>query len=251
MMKQPTNTRPEVENQEIFHFNPSLEKLIGELKHNVLTIRYHSEITGQDESVRGTLIGYWHDFGRPYRYVPRQTFLPLFDMDHRRWTTLRADSILHEGPKDLKATKDLKDLKALQTPKDPKDTIIIHCSATRPGQDVGAADIDRWHRQRGFDGIGYHYVVRLDGTIEEGRPYPREGAHALGWNQRAVGICYIGGLDSKGRPCDTRTTPQREALKALILRLKKEHPGLVRILGHRDVARKECPCFNAAGEYSF
>ena len=242
MMKQPTNPRPEVENQEIYPFNPSLEKLISKLKHDVLTIRYHSEISGQDESVRGTLIGYWHDFGRPYHYVPRQTFLPLFDMTLRRWTTLRTDSILYEVPKD-------QDLKVLKTPKDPKDTIIIHCSATFPGQDVGAAEIDRWHRQRGFDGIGYHYVVRLDGTIEEGRPYHREGAHALGWNKRAVGICYIGGLDNRKRPCDTRTIQQREALKALILRLKKEHPGLVRILGHRDVARKACPCFDAAGEY--
>lgn len=242
MMKQPTNRRPEVENQEIYPFNPSLEKLISKLKHDVLTIRYHSEISGQDESVRGTLIGYWHDFGHPYHYVPRQTFLPLFDMTLRRWTTLRTDSILYEGPKD-------QNLKVLKTSKDPKDTIIIHCSATFPGQDVGAAEIDRWHRQRGFDGIGYHYVVRLDGTIEEGRPYHREGAHALGWNKRAVGICYIGGLDNRKRPCDTRTTQQREALKTLILRLKEEHPGLVRILGHRDVARKACPCFDAAGEY--
>lgn len=243
MMKLPTNPRPEVENQEIYPFNPSLEKLISKLKHDVLTIRYHSEISGQDESVRGTLIGYWHDFGHPYHYVPRQTFLPLFDMTLRRWTTLRTDSILYDSPKDLK------DFKDLQASKDTKDTIIIHCSATFPGQDVGAAEIDRWHRQRGFDGIGYHYVVRLDGTIEEGRPYHREGAHALGWNKRAVGICYIGGLDNRKRPCDTRTIQQREALKTLILRLKKEHPGLVRILGHRDVARKACPCFDAAGEY--
>ena len=47
--------------------------------------------------------------------------------------------------------------------------IIIHCSATRAGQDFTAADIDRWHRQRGFRSIGYHFVVRLDGTVEPGR----------------------------------------------------------------------------------
>ncbi len=50
-----------------------------------------------------------------------------------------------------------------------RDTIIIHCSATRAGQDFTAADIDRWHRQRGFRSIGYHFVIRLDGTIEPGR----------------------------------------------------------------------------------
>lgn len=242
-MKQPTNPRPEVENQEIYPFVPSLEKLISGLKHNVLTVRYHSEISGQEEAVRGTLIGYWHDFGHPYCYVPRQTFLTLFDMTLRRWTTLRTDSILYDKPIVGQVTA----TSVVST--DPKDTIIIHCSATFPGQDVGAAEIDRWHRQRGFDGIGYHYVVRLDGTIEEGRPYHREGAHALGWNKRAVGICYIGGLDNRKRPSDTRTTQQREALKILILRLKEEHPGLVRILGHRDVARKACPCFDAKAEY--
>lgn len=63
----------------------------------------------------------------------------------------------------------------------PKDTLIIHCSATFPDQDISAIDIDRWHRQRGFFGIGYHYIVRLDGTIENGRPYEAIGAHTTGW----------------------------------------------------------------------
>ena len=227
-----------------FPMNEPLEALVRKLESDVPTVRYFSEITGQAEKVRGTLMGYWHAFGRRFRYRPRQTFLPLFDMERRRWITLRADSILFNTPKVLKEPKDCKD------PKDPKDTIIIHCSATYPGQDVGVAEIDRWHRERGFDGIGYHYVVRLDGTIEEGRPYHRDGAHAQGWNHRAVGICYIGGYDAKGRPADTRTPQQRSALISLILRLKREHPTLVRILGHRDVARKECPCFDAAEEYS-
>ena len=53
-----------------------------------------------------------------------------------------------------------------------RDTIIIHCSATRAGQDFTAADIDRWHRQRGFRSIGYHFVVRLDGTVEPGGMLP-------------------------------------------------------------------------------
>ena len=236
---------PVVEEQEFFPQNEPLEQLVGQLLHDVCTVSYHSEITGQIEKVRGTLIGYWHDFKRPFHPVPRQTFLPIFDMDRRRWITLRTDSIIFGEPKSLKAPT------TLTVPTDPKDTIIIHCSATYPGQDVGVADIDRWHRQRGFDGIGYHYVIRLDGTIEEGRPYDRDGAHALGWNHRAVGICYIGGYDDKGRPADTRTPQQRSALIRLIIRLKREHPTLIRVLGHRDVARKECPCFDAAEEYSF
>lgn len=232
----------EEENQEFFTFNPMVESLIHQLHHGVFTVRYHSEITHLDCSVRATLIGYHYHFGRPFRYVPSQTFLPLFDMDLRHWMTIRVDSILFDEPA-------VKPQVSSTLPIDPKDTIILHCSATYPGMDVGVGEIDVWHRQRGFDGIGYHYIVRLDGTVEEGRPYHLDGAHALGWNQRAVGICYIGGYDGNGRPCDTRTPQQRSALIRLILRLKKEHPGLVRIFGHRDVARKDCPCFDAAAEY--
>lgn len=79
-----------------------------------------------------------------------------------------------------------------------KDAIIIHCSATRAEQDITAADIESWHRARGFWTIGYHYVIRLDGTIEPGRDVTLDGAHCMGWNKRAIGICYVGGLD-KGR----------------------------------------------------
>ena len=84
-----------------------------------------------------------------------------------------------------------------------RDTIIIHCSATRAGQDFTAADIDRWHRARGFRSIGYHFVIRLDGTIEPGRDVSLDGAHCTGWNRRSIGICYVGGLDKEGRPADT------------------------------------------------
>mgnify|MGYP002569076850 CR=1 FL=1 len=78
--------------------------------------------------------------------------------------------------------------------------IVIHCSATRAGQNITAADIDCWHRARGFWSIGYHYVIRLDGTIEPGRDVTLDGAHCMGWNQRSIGICYVGGLDKEGRP---------------------------------------------------
>lgn len=75
------------------------------------------------------------------------------------------------------------------------DSIIVHCSATKAGLDFTATDIDRWHRERGFNGIGYHYVIRLDGKLEKGRDVTLAGAHCKGWNERSVGICYIGGLD--------------------------------------------------------
>lgn len=72
------------------------------------------------------------------------------------------------------------------------DSIIVHCSATKAGQDFTATDIDRWHRERGFNGIGYHYVIRLDGRLEKGREIDLPGAHCKGWNERSIGLCYIG-----------------------------------------------------------
>ena len=102
------------------------------------------------------------------------------------------------------------------------DSIIIHCSATKVGQDFTAADIDRWHRERGFNGIGYHYVVCLDGRLERGRDISLAGAHCKGWNEHSIGICYIGGLDVNGHPADTRTKAQKRVLYQLIMDLQKE-----------------------------
>lgn len=102
------------------------------------------------------------------------------------------------------------------------DSIIIHCSATRQGADFGAADIARWHRQRGFRDIGYHYVIRLDGTLEKGRPIEQAGAHCKGWNAASIGICYIGGLDADGKSADTRTPEQKETLKKLVKELQRK-----------------------------
>ncbi len=128
--------------------------------------------------------------------------------------------------------------------------IIVHCSATAAGRDFSAADIDRWHRARGFNGIGYHYVVKLDGTVEKGRSESVMGAHCLGQNANSIGVCYIGGLKSDGKtPADTRTEAQKRALKSLIGDLKKRYPGAT-VHGHREFAAKACPCFDAAREYA-
>lgn len=128
--------------------------------------------------------------------------------------------------------------------------IIVHCSATPAGRDVGAAEIRGWHvRDRGFSDIGYHFVVRLDGSIERGRALDVAGAHCRGHNACSVGVCYIGGLDTGGAASDTRTPAQRKALRRLIGDLKRSFPG-VTVYGHRDFAPKECPCFDARSEYA-
>lgn len=122
--------------------------------------------------------------------------------------------------------------------------IILHCSATPAGRDISAADINRWHRERGFRCIGYHYVIRLDGSIEHGRPESEIGAHCIGHNAQSIGICYIGGLSPDGsRPLDTRTPQQRISLSHLIRQLKERFPR-IKIYGHRDFANKNCPCFD-------
>lgn len=128
--------------------------------------------------------------------------------------------------------------------------IIIHCSATKAGHDFRAKDINEWHRERGFDRIGYHKVIDLDGKVENGRPIWQIGAHCKGHNRDSIGICYIGGLDKNGNPADTRTEDQKIALKATIEYFKSRFPN-AKVVGHRDMpnAHKACPCFDAKEEY--
>ena len=127
--------------------------------------------------------------------------------------------------------------------------IIVHCAATPEGKNFKAADIDRWHRERKMKCIGYHYVVDLDGTVEPGRPESEIGAHCLGHNQYSIGVCYVGGLAANGKtPKDTRTAAQKEALLALLKKLRAKYPK-ASIHGHRDFAAKACPSFDKTTEY--
>lgn len=129
--------------------------------------------------------------------------------------------------------------------------LVVHCSATPEGRAHTAKDIDLWHRQRGFNEIGYNYVILLDGTIELGRDVDKIPAHVESHNKDSIGICYIGGIDKNTlQPKDTRTKAQKEALVKLLMDLKKLYPEAI-ILGHRDFVgvKKACPCFNAKDEY--
>lgn len=149
------------------------------------------------------------------------------------------------------------------------NAIVIHCSATRAGQDARAADIDKWHRERGFAMIGYNYVIDIDGTVEDGRPLSRDGAHCntagtsgQSYNKHSIGICYVGGLDEQGNAADTRTDAQKQALAELVYRLIVEYP-IVEVIGHRDASPdkdgngkitkdewiKVCPCFDVRAEF--
>lgn len=71
--------------------------------------------------------------------------------------------------------------------------IVVHCSATRADRDFTENDLEVCHRHRGFNGAGYHFYVRKDGSIKNTRPIERPGAHARGYNACSIGICYEGG----------------------------------------------------------
>lgn len=127
--------------------------------------------------------------------------------------------------------------------------IIVHCSATPEGKDFTIDDIRKWHKQRGFSDIGYHYVVYRDGSVHVGRDIDLIGAHCTGHNSGSIGVCYIGGCDKDGKtPKDTRTGKQIDALFDLLVKLKSIYPT-ARIYGHRDFANKACPSFDATKEY--
>lgn len=126
--------------------------------------------------------------------------------------------------------------------------IIIHYTATYPDQDIGVEEIREWHVEgNGWRDIGYHYVVRLDGTVEKGRPVQEPGAHARNHNTDSIGVCYVGGLrpDDPHTGHDTRTPEQTAALVGLIADLRGRF-GDLDLLGHRDVASTQCPGFDVA-----
>jgi len=131
------------------------------------------------------------------------------------------------------------------------DLLVIHCSGTRRYQDYPVEQLRMDHRKRGFTDIGYHFYVRRDGEVIPCRPLHRIGAHARGSNDRSIGICYEGGLEENGSPCDTRTYEQKIALIGLLRQLKAAYPG-AKIRGHNELSpyiKKACPCFLASREY--
>ncbi len=123
--------------------------------------------------------------------------------------------------------------------------LVIHCSATPPSMDIGVSEIDQWHKDRGWRGVGYHYVVRRDGTVEKGREDHVVGAHAKGYNSKSLSICLVGGVDADTKPQDNFTPEQKNALRTLIKELRGKY-DIYSIVGHRDLpgVAKACPSFD-------
>lgn len=154
------------------------------------------------------------------------------------------------------------------------DYLVVHTALTFPDQPCDAATIDSWHRARGFDGIGYHYVIHRDGTVESGRPTDEYGAHTIGYNNRSVGVCLAGGYDLISWDAARESVPpakwivqqkpkglvvvsanytatQLFELSALLQNLQERYDtqndsSLPVVLGHRDLSRdgRSCPAFD-------
>lgn len=130
--------------------------------------------------------------------------------------------------------------------------IIIHGSYTSSAANIGAREIRRWHKEQGYIDIGYNFVVRRDGTVDEGRQTVYSGAHTLGeYNNNSIGVCLVGGKEKGKDKWEVNyTIRQLIAAQNLIDEIKKEHPD-AKVIGHRDAdSRRECPGFDAQAMFS-
>ena len=138
-------------------------------------------------------------------------------------------------------------------------TLFIHCSATPPDWDIGAKEIKHLHTApktepikwgsydlhgKGWSDIGYHEVHTRDGEVEQGRPHRRAGAHARGHNADSLALCWVGGVDAKGKPEDNRTPYQQVTLARRVREILEQYPSIKFVKGHNEVANKACPSFD-------
>lgn len=126
------------------------------------------------------------------------------------------------------------------------DYIVVHCSATRSAQNIGVTELRQWHKAQGWSDVGYHRIIRRDGTVQNGRALDAVGAHVAGYNAKSVGVCLIGGIDANWKPASNFTPVQMRALRETVAALLVRYPG-AKVVGHRDLLvkrTKECPCFD-------
>ena len=137
--------------------------------------------------------------------------------------------------------------------------VAVHCSATKPDQDIGVKEIDAMHKAKGWAGAGYQFVIPRNGALEIGRSLTEVGAHVFGFNRVSWGVCLIGGLDHEGNYSNEYSGAQLRTLRQLLTTLLLMAPG-AEIKGHRDFSPdingdgvidkfefiKACPCFDVA-----
>lgn len=136
--------------------------------------------------------------------------------------------------------------------------LVLHCTATPEGREVSSDDIRAWHTNpvskggRGWSQVGYTDLIHLNGEVErlvdnneDANVDPWEITNgAKGYNSISRHVVYVGGVVADGKTAkDTRTKAQKAAMEAYVKEFHRRHPN-VRIIGHREVATKDCPSFD-------
>ena len=112
------------------------------------------------------------------------------------------------------------------------DEVILHHAEA---SSATVEQVNQWHLDKGWTGIGYHYYIRKDGSIYRGRPEWAMGAHAVGHNDRSIGICCEGAYMTETMP-----TAQLVSLKELLRDIMGRY-GTMSLKRHRDVNSTNCP----------
>ena len=133
--------------------------------------------------------------------------------------------------------------------------IFVHCTAGPQNQTIQAIQ-NYWKNVNKWKDPGYHYIIKPDGEIVPLQPEEKPSNGVAGYNSTAINVCYIGGVDSKGKAIDNRTDAQKASLRLILTQLKNRYPN-AEIMGHRDIWgsdpkkwKKMCPCFDAKTEYA-
>ena len=129
------------------------------------------------------------------------------------------------------------------------DYIVIHCTATQPNA-TKESILNYWKNTLKWKSVGYHRLIDANGVIHELANFETITNGVKGFNSNSIHFSYIGGIDEKGKPKDTRTLKQKESLLFLIKQAKKLYPSAI-IQGHKDFkgVAKACPSFEAKNEY--
>lgn len=127
---------------------------------------------------------------------------------------------------------------------------MVHCSATRSDRPYSVENLISTGVAK-YGQASYHWFVQRNGNIVPILPESVRGAHARGYNRCSIGICYEGGINTRGKNDDTRTPQQKASLYELLKQLHRDYPK-ARIIGHRELPHvaKDCPCFTASSEYA-
>ena len=120
----------------------------------------------------------------------------------------------------------------------PIQRVIVHHSASPA---VSLEKIDEWHRERGFNEIGYHFVIQAGGIIRLGRALGKTGAHCRGYNTGSIGVCVVGSFED-GTPVPGS---QWVALVALVGDLMRQYDLTIDdVYGHKELGATLCPGFD-------